>query len=138
MFFDLLESVLERLLTAFGARRRLRLTVHRGYLLSTRREYYFINATNMSRDRELEITHVWFECTPQVHALEPERPLPKWLKPDETWETWVAVERLPEDVRDDAYTLARARLSTGKVVKSKKSEDIPDAGAVPGGSSLAA
>jgi len=47
-------------------------------------------------------------------------PLPKRLKPDETWETWIEAHRLPTWVHKDPYNLVRARLSTGTVVESRK------------------
>jgi hypothetical protein len=62
----------------------------------------------------------------------PDRPLPKRLKPDETWETWVDVGRVP-DVGDKVYKLGRARLSTGVVIKSRKNAAVPEQGSVPGG-----
>jgi hypothetical protein len=129
----LLEFVAETLWTGIGGRRRLRLLVHRAYFSGDVRECYFINATNLSHDREIEITHVWFDVTPKVFAMPPDRPLPKRLKTDETWETWVEADRLPRDLGDRVYTLARARLSTGRVVKSRKNEDVPSEGTVPGG-----
>ena len=112
--------------------RRLRLTVHRAVFQHNNLLCYFINVTNLS-ERELEITHVWFDCKPQVHALQPDRPLPKRLKPDETWETWIEAHRLPAWVHKDPYHLTRARLSTGAVVESQKNESVPDQGYVPGG-----
>jgi len=68
-----------------------------------------------------------------VPANEPARPLPKRLKPDESWETWVDVARLPEHLHEAVYGLARARLSNGVTIKSKKNEEVPQEGNVPGG-----
>ena len=65
--------------------------------------------------------------------LQPLRPLPKRLKPDETWESWLDVADVPKSCRDKAFTLARARLSNGSVVKSRRG-DPPPVGQVPGGS----
>ena len=76
---------------------------------------------------------MWFACNPQVAVLQPDRPLPKRLKPDEVWETRISVERLPASVGGDVYTLARVRLSTSQIVKSKKNENVPETGDVPGG-----
>jgi hypothetical protein len=59
--------------------------------------------------------------------------LPKRLKPDETWETWVEVNKIPRELHEDAYTLARVRLSTGNIIKSVKNIEIPESGIVPGG-----
>lgn len=62
---------------------------------------YFINVTNMSLTREVEVTHVWFDCSPEVDVFRSERPLPKRLKVDETWETWVLASDLPSGLTDD-------------------------------------
>ena len=118
--------------SARDTQRRLSVTVHRAVFQHTNAICYFINVTNLS-DREIEVTHVWFETGPQVHALQPDRPLPKRLQPDESWETWIEAHRLPAWVHQDPYHLARARLSTGAVVESQKNEDVPDQGYVPGG-----
>ena len=114
--------------------RRVRVRVHRAsFVGSPGPESYFINVTNMSLNREVEITHVWFECSPEVHVLRRERPLPKRLKVDEAWETWIGVSELPVGLGDDAYKLARVRLSTGKVFRSKRNDQVPIIGRVPGG-----
>jgi hypothetical protein len=92
---------------------------------------YFINATNLST-RDIEITHVWLECNPDLHIVQPDRVLPKRLKPDETWETWIEAYRVPDSC-GDPQILARARLSTGAVVQSVKNENVPSVGFIPGG-----
>lgn len=117
----------------FLGRRKLLLTVHRAEFVATGRECYFVKATNVSRNRDMELTHVWFACVPEVQALAPERPLPKRLKPDESWETWVDAGRLPPDLGTRALKLARARLSSGIVVKSRAAKDLPGEGYVSGG-----
>ena len=133
MIVELAKTIGGWLFSRWGDRRRLQVLVHRAVFTRSDREAYFINVVNVSRDREIEITHVWFDCEPQVPAMQPDRPLPKRLKPDETWETWVEVADLPGHVRDDAYTLARVRLSPGRIVKSSKNESVPESGHVPGG-----
>lgn len=112
--------------------RRLRLTVHIAYFLYNGAECCFINATNLSL-RDVEITHIWFECEPQIHVFQRDRPLPKRLKPDETWETWLRVDRLPSHIYQNPHKLARARLSTGKIIESQKNDNVPPQGLVPGG-----
>src|SRR5437764_1491649 len=106
--------VLSRIVT-----RRVKVSVHRASFADGNiygPDCYFVNVTNVSLNREVEVTHVWFECSPEVHVLRSERPLPKRLRVDETWATWVRVSGLPAGVTDeDAYKLARVRLSTGKV-----------------------
>jgi TIR domain len=94
---------------------------------------YFINVTNLFKDRDVEITHVWFEATPRVDVLRSDRVLPVRLKPYESWETWQHVQALPAAIRDNAFTLARVRLSTGAVVESIENIGVPARGFVPGG-----
>lgn len=130
---SILENSESNLVAGAGNQRRVRLTVHRAFFTKSRLECYFINITNLSFKRELEITHVWFDCVPQVHVTHQDRPLPKRLKIDETWETWIEVRKLPDWIHDEPFTLARARLSTGAVIKSIENKNVPGRGAVPGG-----
>lgn len=113
--------------------RKVRLTVHRAFFLRGGQECFFINATNLSRTREVELTHIWLELHSQIPVLHADRPLPKRLKPDESWETWIQVDTVPEQFHEIIYTLARARLSSGQIVSSEKNEGVPEEGAVPGG-----
>jgi hypothetical protein len=117
--------------------RRVRVRVHRAIFVHEKvvgPECYFINVTNLSMSREVEVTHVWFECAPRIDVFPVERPLPKRLKVDETWETWVRANTLPPALTDtEVYKLARVRLSTGKVFRSKQHERPPNFGRVPGG-----
>lgn len=133
MIFDILKAILEPLGSLFGDRRIIRFTVHRAFFMRSGRECFFLNVTNLSRTREIEITHVWFDTAPKVSALEPDRPLPKRLKPDESWETWIDAARLPAESHESAFRLGRLRLSTGTVIRSKKNKNVPPQGAVPGG-----
>jgi hypothetical protein len=111
---------------------KLRLTVHVAAFVSTGQPCYFINATNLTGG-EIELTHVWFETYPEIQIVRKERPLPKRLKPQETWETWVDIASAPSSMHDRAYTLARVRLSTGEVMKSVRNFGVPPWGIVPGG-----
>jgi uncharacterized protein YjbI with pentapeptide repeats len=111
---------------------RLRLTVHRAFFSTTGVECLFVNATNLYHT-DLEITHVWFRTSPEVHAIRRDRPLPQRLKPQESWETWVPVSELPPAALDAPYGLARARLSTGEVISSAFNDGVPQRGTVPGG-----
>ncbi|WP_158627612.1 metallophosphoesterase [Corallococcus sp. AB038B] len=113
--------------------RKIRLTVHRAFFLSGGQECFFINATNSSRTREVELTHVWLQLHSQLAVHQADRPLPRRLKPDESWETWIRVDAVPEQFHESLYTLARARLSSGQVFSSEKNDDVPEEGAVPGG-----
>lgn len=126
--------VLSRLVT-----RRVRVGVHKASFvdgLAHGQECYFVTVTNLSPNREVEVTHVWFDTPVNSHVLRAERPLPKRLKVDEVWTTWIPVTELPNNLTtDDVYKLARVRLSTGKVFTSKHNRDVPPFGAVPGGDS---
>lgn len=132
---DLLTNLLEKLIQLFTGLRRLRVRVHKAYFTRTdpRVWAYFINVTNTSCNRELEITHVWLDTVPPVFALPPDRPLPKRLKPDETWETWIERDRVPGYDPHAVYRLGRVRLSTGQVIRSVENKGIPPRGYIPGG-----
>jgi hypothetical protein len=110
--------------------RQVRLLVHRAIFLPSSPEYFFLKATNLSPTREVEIEHVWFATQPPVYIVNPARPLPARLRVDETFETWVPVASVP-DV-PEVERLGRARLSNGKVVKSRLNKDIPPVGNVAG------
>ncbi|HLL46432.1 MAG TPA: protein kinase, partial [Longimicrobiaceae bacterium] len=113
--------------------RKVRLTVHRAFFLMDGQECFFINATNLSTTREIELTHLWLQLHSHTPVLQADRQLPKRLKPDESWETWIRVDAVPEQFHERVYTLARARLSSGQIVLSEKNEGVPEEGVVPGG-----
>lgn len=115
-----------------GNRRKLKVLVHRARFLPGGPECYFVNVTNLSASREVEITHVWFETNPRVDVMPPARLLPKRLKPDESWETWIPVDTLPAKNDEQAFKLGRVRMSNDAVVKSRKRRYVPSAGFVPG------
>jgi len=110
MILDILRPIGEKVFAAFGDRRKIRFTVHRGFFVVNGNECFFLNLANLSRNRDIEITHVYMDCGEQIHALHSDRLLPKRLRPDESWETWVEVQRVPTSLHDTAYTLGRARL----------------------------
>jgi hypothetical protein len=115
-------------------RRKTRVTVHVASFDSRPLvQACFVNITNLSEDRDIVITHVWFEATPRVFALRNDRPLPVRLKPDETWETWIGVRSLPSEIQENPYEMARVRLSSGQVIGSVRNVDVPERGFVPGG-----
>ncbi len=70
-------------------RRNVRVLVHSAFFRGKTIPYYFVNVTNLSRDREIEVTHAWFDVEPPLHVLRAERPLPVRLRCDESWETWI-------------------------------------------------
>ena len=130
--WDLVTWIPKELWALVVGRRQLQVLMHRAAFAATGRQCYFINVTNLSRDRDVEVTHVWIDTNPPQHASVPDRPLPKRLRPDETWETWVEAERLPPTNDEQAFALGRVRLSTGHVFKSRKNLTVPDEGMVPG------
>jgi len=109
----------------------VRILVHRAVFLPSSPLHYFVKVTNLSRDRAIEMTHLWFETEPQIHVLNPARPLPAQLRPDETFEPWNPVSAVP-DV-PDTERLVRVRLSNGKTVKSRLNKDVAPFGGVAGG-----
>lgn len=129
----ILSNLFEFFLSLIKSRRRLRLLVHRGFFSDSYTEYYFIKVTNLSLNREIVITSVWVDCNPNFYVMDPDRPLPLRLKPDDIWETWVKVDSLPREVRENAFNLVRVKISTGKVFKSKQNKDVPEKGYVAGG-----
>jgi len=112
--------------------RRLRVQAHHGVLLGVNEPCLFINVTNLSSKRDVEVTHVWVETDPQVSVLNLDRPLPKRLKSDESWETWVPLDLLPSDQREIAVYLGRVQLSNGRIFRSVHRRTVPPAGFVPG------
>ena|SRR5262249_35733759 len=128
-------KILDAILPAFFNRRRLSVRVHRAFF-GTGEECFFVNLTNRSSKRDLEVTHVWFQTDRrQIQVLQAQRPLPVRLKPDQSWETWLPVTVLPEAFRPVALTLVRVRLSSGAVVMSNPNKNVPDYGAVAGSNS---
>lgn len=130
---DMISWIPQQLWELFVGRKRVTFLVHHAYFAGTGKPCYFLNITNRSRERDLEVTHVWFALEPEVPAHPVDRPLPKRLRPDETWETWVEADRLPADLGENLFKLGRARLSTRRIVKSRKNKNVPSQGAVPGG-----
>lgn len=56
---------------------------------------------------------------------------------DEPWATWVPVADLSRLAsEDELYSLARVRLSNGKVFKSRQNRRIPAIGSIPGGDTV--
>jgi len=128
----MIQTILEWLFKIVGLRQMVRVLCHSAVLVPTGPECYFINVTNLSAQRDAEITHVWIECGSEIPVLNPSRPLPRRLKPEESWETWIELRRLPASFRADVFEHARVRLSNGRVIKSQKNESVPSAGYVPG------
>src|SRR5687767_5601792 len=91
----------------------VRLLAHTAYFTGSSRFALFVNVTNVSENFYREVTHIWIEAIPKVYVENRRRPLPKRLKPQETWETWIELLQLPHDILNEKLpTLVRARLST--------------------------
>ncbi|SRR5258708_6544699 len=123
-----LKVIVSPLASVLGRWRRIRVRVHVAYLPSDPNAKAFINVVNLS-SRDVEVVRVWFATNPLVDVINPARPLPRRLQPDESWETWLDLRALPTRKVDD---LARVRLSSGKTVESAATGDIASAGVVPG------
>jgi len=134
--FEIFLSIVGLVAPRWADRRRVRVTTHRAWFLdgtgqAVGEEHLFVTITNLSRSRELTVTHVWFVTDPEAHIVD--NALPRRLRPDDSWETAIGLSQLPEGVREDAFNLARARLSTGAVVSSTRNENVPAFGRVPRG-----
>ena len=116
--------------------RILKLRVHRAMFVESMIKCYFVNLINLSSNRSLEVTHVWYEDEEKhfISLIHPSRLLPVRLELDQSWETWIAVENLPRAIRNNAYQNFRARISTGAIFKSEANPNVPPYGTVSGGS----
>ena len=115
-----------------GLMQSVRVRTHLAFFASSRQQCYFINVVNRSLKRDVEITHVWIQGDEQIRIQNPDRNLPRRLKPEESWETWIPVDHLPKHLRNNAFELARVRLSNGKVLKSRKNKNVPESGTIAG------
>ncbi len=121
-------------------RRKVALTVHVAHEVTGHRtdgtpifgsEVYCVGVVNRSRERDVVVTHVWFDTEPPAHVNDPD--LPKRLAYDARWETLVPTNQVPASP-DQALYLARCQLSPDdKTVKSRPRENVPDYGRVPRG-----
>ena len=128
----MIQTILGWIYKILNLAQQVRVLVHRAYL-SSGTDCYFINVTNRSPSRDAEVTHVWFACNPDIHVLNHQRPLPRRLRPEESWETWIEVNKFPDTIRENAFTFARVRLSNGRVINSKRNTNVPGEGYIPGG-----
>lgn len=128
------------------SRRRVRLTVHRGFASGPMfafgddppvqvppTENLYITVTNASRDRDIVVTHVWLETVPPVHVIDAD--LSRRLRHSDVWETMVPVSKVPAGATDVEW-LARCMISPDdKVIKSRPRRNVPPAGMMPRGGS---
>lgn len=113
-----------------GAMRSVRVRVHRAFFVNDTVQHYFINVVNTSDTSEVEVTHVWYEGSRRVDIIQAQRPLPRLLRPNQSWETWVRVMDIPND--PDPFRNFRVQLSTDEVFESEDRGDVPPVGFVPG------
>ena len=114
-------------------RRKVRFTMHIATFEGSSVACYFLTVTNLSGSRDIEVTHVWMAQDGDVQVRRADRPLPKRLMPDESWATWIPANVLPPDIGERVFTLGRVRLSSGKVIKSRRDTRVRSRGDVPGG-----
>ena len=129
---NLLHLFLGVLISKWGDLRKVRFRIHRATFIHSQEECFFCNITNLSRNREIEITHLWFDIKPKIHLINMERPLPKRLKPDEPWETWIPTRDIPEKYHSNLFYRGCIRLSTGANLRSRIDKKVPGYGTVPG------
>jgi len=108
----------------------VRVRVHRAFFVNDTVQHYFINVVNISDASEVEVTHVWYEGSRRVDIIQVQRPLPRLLRPNQSWETWVRVMDIPND--PEPFRNFRVRLSTDEVFESEERRDAQGMGFVPG------
>lgn len=114
--------------------RLIAVRVHRAFFAGQRDECHFINITNLSSSRVVEVTHVWYEDEAHhIPIVQAQRALPVRLDLDQSWETWIETSNLPAAHRDDAASRFRVRVSSGAVFASVANTTVPPVGVVPGG-----
>ena len=92
--------------------------------------HYFVKVTNLSETRRLKSPISGSTEIPQVHLMNPARPLPARLRPDETWEDWVRVADVTHVSKVERAF--RIRLSNTQVIKSRPNKDVPPVGYLAG------
>jgi serine/threonine protein kinase len=111
----------------------VRVAAHLAVFVGSSRPALFINVTNLSPTLEREVTHVWLEADRQVHVTNARRPLPKRLRPQESWETWIEFWQLPPAwAAAPSFERVRVRLSTGEEISGVRNTSVPERGFIPG------
>lgn len=113
----MIQTVLQWLFQIIGLTQRIRVRCHRAVILPNGPGCFFVNVTNISINRDVELNHVWLDYTPEIHLLNPHRVLPHCLKPGESWETWIEVDNIPLSYHDTVFDNALVRLSNGRVFR---------------------
>jgi hypothetical protein len=124
---------------ASQAGRRVHVRAHRAYFTgpgAPAGEFFFIKVTNKSPKREVVVSHTWVasldKFTDNVQILNPDRPLPARLRLDGQYETWIAVDQVPQPDLGAEWRF-RVQLTSEKVIKSRPGKRVPPAGYVAGG-----
>ena len=125
-------KVVDWLTDTLGGLKEATALAHHAALMPTGERCVFVNVTNRSRDRAIEITHIRFDTTPPTELINLERPLPRRLSPEESWETWLPIASVPEKQRDKILRLGRVRFSDGTILRTRENRNVPAAGYVPG------
>lgn len=126
------EAALGWLWKLLSLARVVKVHCHIGHLINQNVDCYFVRVINSSPFRKAVLTEVWFDAGFRIPVINGERPLPKVLPPEEMWETWIPVNSLPPQIRAQATTLARAKLSDGTIIASVPTPDVSPAGFVAG------
>lgn len=129
----MLSTILGWIFKIAGVVQSVRVRCHVASFEGSSELYVFINVVNLSLSRDVEITHIWFECPDEISVLNSQRPLPKRLRPEESWETWIGLDSFEGKFSEYVFSLARVRVSNGKVYRSKRNTKVPKKGNVPGG-----
>jgi hypothetical protein len=94
-----------------------------------------INVANLSK-RYVQVVAVWIEKSHVtknwIPVLNDERPLPIFIPPAGSWETWLVFNDLSREMVEYIAEDARVQLSDGTVVKARLNLRPPPAGNVPG------
>jgi serine/threonine protein kinase len=113
----------------------VKVATHFAYFSESRRPALFINVANLSSTLDREVTHIWLDVEEPVHVVNQLRPLPKRLRPQESWETWIEFWQLPLAwLAAPTFDRVRVRLSTGEVIFAVRNTNVPAQGFIPGDS----
>jgi hypothetical protein len=90
--------------------------------------YYFMKVANLSANRDIEVTHAWFEGA-ERDSLLTRRPLSVRLAPDKTWEGWLNAATLAH-VPNVEFAGRVSVTGIKKPIKSRPNKDVPPFGYV--------
>jgi hypothetical protein len=90
--------------------------------------YYFMKVTNLSADRDIEVTHARFIGADRDFVLT-RRQLPVRLAPDKTWEGWLNAATLAH-VPNVEFAGRVSVTGIRKPIKSRPNKDVPPIGRV--------